>query len=836
MTSNALAVDVAIRHKRIAFLVDASAVTNEQVDEIISYNCRHWGGRFNPIIPIDDSSISEEWWQLLVAVDPDIIYSLLPLSDAVVDRINREILPSRILEPRDASAASLRGPGGGAPFDVPLLGVDEIPRYVAEQRNGWRAPFFCVVKDSRPTKDLRAYALRNFGVLPAGRPTQSMFDGLPHFEIDSESATAFEYLEVADKFQSDKLLFPIDLCSQIASPSFSPSYDQRVRGFRLVVGDSPWEAIYCWNLRLARRSAVGRDYLWLPSHFASNEELLAKVGLWIARSYGGGSDERLGFVVTYGVSASDVQDICRSLSEHSRLPFTEERLASSSYPFPKLQSPVGRDSPLSSQTETMELASREQLPLSDGKIMVRLYAPPFSTERTADSGWMLELGIAFRPELFFYTNVRPKWTLPKRLGLTRLFVEQGGPRGRVSFRGRPSFEVSAGDDVLEVKIPSDHSIFWVACFERHSSNRASQSDQPRRPARFADFVTSDKGRHIRGVISLFGTVFHLRVFFSDPFWRRAFYLLADKAYSDESEQTRVSLVKEKVSGWISKRGGFPETSEAVHELCGELASSLTFREGSSQSLTVSGFKGLFSRLRGEALNAGSPDSYWRAYTKFDALKMRELSNLVSQRVLMQGMTLRCPHCFTTRWHGVEDLGQTIGCESCMSSFQLPLDGEWSFRLNALVINVIRYHGAEAVLQTLCYLEDRASFRGAFQYLPAQDIFEHEVDASSSSKEKIQMKDGRLAVVEGRLFSDVDLLYVGAGRFGLVEVKSRPAGFSAEELQKLKVIASELRPDDLILAAGGDHWPADVKEQIELIASQLALEGVTVEKLLVSWNR
>ena len=97
-SQNTLTVTTTTRPKRIAFFVHEENLTNDEINGIINFNCRHWGGRFNPIIPTSGAELKSDWWNLLIAVDPDIIYSFVNLADALVDRINRHVLPSRIFE------------------------------------------------------------------------------------------------------------------------------------------------------------------------------------------------------------------------------------------------------------------------------------------------------------------------------------------------------------------------------------------------------------------------------------------------------------------------------------------------------------------------------------------------------------------------------------------------------------------------------------------------------------------------------------------------------------------------------------------------------------------
>lgn len=691
------------------------------------------------------------------------------------------------------------------------------------------------VKDCAPALPERAFALRNFGVLPAEGLTRGMFAGIPHTEIESKSESPTAYFEDIGPRPQTAALFPLDLCAQFARPAFTPRYDQMVRGFHLVVGDSAFEGMYLWNLGLHLRAGLGRSSLWLSTSLAADQALLARIGKWISSVFWGNREDQVGFIVSSTLDAEAMQELCRVMSSNSGISFSVSRIGFAPYPYPLLTAPIERNVPFNAASGERNLASREQLPVADGKIMIQLFAPPFAIEKTENSGWMADLGIGFRPERYFYTNIRPRWMLPRRLGLAELFVSQGGPQGRVNFSGNPSFEVSAFSDVLEIRVPEDRNIFSAVCFEHRTTNRVSSYRLPARPQRFVDFATSDKGRHLRGLMSLFGTVFHAQKFFSDPFWRRAFYELADRSYAQNFEQVRVRLVKEGVSKWIGDKGGYPQTPEELEDFSQHLATQLTFREGSSTALTFSKLKDLFGKFRGEAKKEGSDESYWTAYERFDALKENELANLVSSRVLMQGLSLRCPHCYTTHWHAVDDLRLEIDCESCLSVFQFPLNESWSFRLNALVVNAIRYHGTTTVLQALFRLESTSSFNGMFQYLPAQDIFEQEIETTDRTVAKIRMKDGQLSFTEGRLFSDLDLLYVSAGRFGVVEVKSSAAGFSDEELLKLKTIASHIRPDDLVLAASGDAWPAEVQTRIDIFAVELLKLGVKVRQMMLGWH-
>ncbi|MDE0313342.1 MAG: hypothetical protein OXM61_00440, partial [Candidatus Poribacteria bacterium] len=81
------------RPLRIAFLVDPSPASIETVDRIISYNRGLWGGRYNPIILTDGSTIESRWWKFLRDVDPDIIKPLVPLSIELIEKFEKFLSP-----------------------------------------------------------------------------------------------------------------------------------------------------------------------------------------------------------------------------------------------------------------------------------------------------------------------------------------------------------------------------------------------------------------------------------------------------------------------------------------------------------------------------------------------------------------------------------------------------------------------------------------------------------------------------------------------------------------------------------------------------------------------
>src|SRR5688572_15968084 len=100
-----LVVSTYTRPVRVAYLVHASEVTLAQIDQLIRCSVGRWGGRFDGIFPTDGTGIGDEWWKALVALDPDVVFSLIPLQDSLIRRLDRFISPALIHNMTDAEQA-----------------------------------------------------------------------------------------------------------------------------------------------------------------------------------------------------------------------------------------------------------------------------------------------------------------------------------------------------------------------------------------------------------------------------------------------------------------------------------------------------------------------------------------------------------------------------------------------------------------------------------------------------------------------------------------------------------------------------------------------------------
>lgn len=761
-----LTVTTSFRPKRVAFLVNPEETNEDELNEIFSYCQGVWGGGYNIIIPATSKEIAHDWWKLFVSIDPDIVYSFLELDDYLIERINRHILPSKIIEITPARKEQ-RG-SSIDPFEIRALGIEDIPRFMWANRGIIREPHFFYIKKSWKKTPYLSFILRNFGILPDVLAMNEAFHGVPHEIIDASKGTANEIFNKLLPI-AERCTIPADLCQLYAAPHFAFKQEPFFDGFHLVVGDHPLDVIYHWNHSLTSRQYNGRDTLWLSEEQCSDTDLLQLVGKWIQKTFW--AQNRYGKIISYSVDKSKLKALADTMKGIVNFGFKIEVLRPDRYP-----SPDG--------THLLKLGmahQTEQVSMSENQGLVGFQRPLFLFKGHPQFGWMVDLEIQYHPERYaIYTNARPNWQLPKRLGLAQKFFDYK-MESRIVKGGQVSVAVTTEDRTIKFKVPSDLDVVWTYLDKRYTNIDRKRSSGK---ARFTDLYVSDKGRYLQGLLRLFGSIYGVCHFFEDPFWRHILLLMA--GVNNSAKKTSNSC---------------PECGKEIEKTI----------ETNGKPLTIDNIKHAFGELRGKALKEDSKDNnYWQIYDRFDDLKESDLRYLIDKRVLLQGIDLRCPHCYTHQWCVVDDLGTEMRCNGCLLHFPLPTAPKWSFRLNDLVGNALRKHGTLAVLQTLYNLQQ---FKGMFLYLPCQDIFEDE---------------------QRDCFTDLDIVVITDEKFIVGEVKSATNGFKAKDFEKLLEVAKELVPDQVILAAPGNEWPEEAKLEIQKFSETLVPFEVEVLPYLLWW--
>lgn len=804
-TQTVLTVTSISRPKRVAFLVHSEKIDNNGINQIIRYSIGTWGGRFHAIIPTSGEEIAPAWWKLLTILDPDIIYSFLPLADKLIRRINRYILPAKIIEPNDR--VKVEDTYRIDTFTIGALGIEDIPRFKWESRRFLDEPSFFYIKEGKEDTQNNSFVLRNFGTLPktADLSVESLFRDIRREIIEPNEMTPAEILEnIFEKAKTypRKIIVPIDFCQMYTFCNYSLDYNESTKGIHIVVGNQPFDAIYAWNRALISDMTFGSDVFWLAEEHSQDENLLRLMSRWI-NEFWAGNMETPGKIVSYSMDATSLQNLAKKMSELTRLHFKPIRINPDNFPCPNARKFIPK------LLERGQECRIDKVPLSENKGLVGFQRPPFLFKGHPQFGWMVDLEIQYHPERYNWTNVRPTWKLPKRLGLAHKFFDNYKRSSRIVNGGLPSIETATEDTVIHISIPSDLAVVrtWLEYYPNTSKHH------PQTTPLFTEIHVSDKGRYLQGIIRLFGNIYSAGNIFEDPFWRDVLLRMVGKP-DYQNDFTEIKKIVHKSINDIFAEDTTPleAGSPRLDQFAEKLAYKLLSIDVKSNELTVEQLRGRFAQLRGEVLKKDPKNGWWNANEKFDELKEQELQNLLETKVFLQGLELSCPHCGTRQWYVVDDLYSGMRCNRCLFHFTLPPNPSWSLRLNDLVQNAVRKHGTLAVLHTLYELQ-RDSSSEMFLYLPCQDIFKADGNAP---------------------FTDLDIVVINKGKFIIGEVKSDPGGFKHPDFEKLREVAIELLPDEILLAAPGDNWPNNVLVEIRNLTDALKKIDVTVSPRLLQW--
>lgn len=221
-----------VRHLRNLFLVSTN-FPNESLIKIFITNLNHWGGRYNPIIPIEEANIAESWKELIKHSDPDFVYYSPDLDLEFVKDLCLELKfnPIEILELEDRST---RIEGVDIHSLLPLID-DQSTLIEATNLNNVKSP-------------LKDFFELNF-----------LISNLTHYE--SIKTKAFKKIEINDSnfdefckiVHKNKPFNKSTLSTVNIQTKILRSEDPPVHDFELIIAkdlESLEDLVYFWNRQL----------------------------------------------------------------------------------------------------------------------------------------------------------------------------------------------------------------------------------------------------------------------------------------------------------------------------------------------------------------------------------------------------------------------------------------------------------------------------------------------------------------------------------------------------------------------------------------------------------
>lgn len=754
------------RPLRVAFLIEDKPESLAIIDAILAYNRQRWGGRYNPIILTNGEMLTDAWWSVLEAMDPDIVKSFVTLNNDLVALIERRISPYSIQppDPREQEEGHLR-------IHLPNDGLSLLPTPLNVRMASWATGESSLVlfePDGEKTDPLiKRFTERNFGGY--SHPIHAVSRALEGVRTQpypvTDAASLVTPLTELSTFRP--FTYPIQLCSLPKEAQPDTEHDRFSETFHVVIGDTPTDVAYFWN-HPATAPQWSRTYLnqvWLPIDVATNAHLTTTLSSWLQRSAdpNGSYQGRIRFV-SLSLSQERLQEVVKPLA-------TQLRVFRSVDSIREIEPPKIREGlpgpPLHEDMDLYRAAgTTERLTLQEPDV---LQGPHLGEH------WMADLYIEFRPERYPTISGRPLWWQLPRLNdlASRMFQRPS----RILRTRYPSVLMKRGEPCLNITLPDDLSVFaMLAVLPNQSYYTLDAQHQETLPVRTPYYLARrfEKGRYLSGLLDLFGGLLPATETLEERYWRRMFDLLSGRtAHKDAERRKEVGNVLRKRLG--ANRAQFYENDKSMTWLTNYVLKLARSLPASSRDLEFRDFED-HSKQEMEDFNTGRAGQEPWVYSQADLVGA--LAGLTERGVLLMGFRARCSSCGYRDWHHIDEAKQTLRCRGCNAAFPMPPEQRWHYRLNSLVRAAYAEHGLLPVVLVLGQLL-LMDARSAFLFAPCLDLFE---------------KDS-----EGPV-GDLDIAVILDGQFVIGEVKQSRDLFDEACFAKMEGIARRLLPDILLFAS------------------------------------
>lgn len=157
------------------------------------------------------------------------------------------------------------------------------------------------------------------------------------------------------------------------------------------------------------------------------------------------------------------------------------------------------------------------------------------------------------------------------------------------------------------------------------------------------------------------------------------------------------------------------------------------------------------------------------------------------------------------------LQQRVKCDGCGAGVAVPVESNWSYRLNSLIRNGIALHGCVPVICALRDLREKA--KDSFIFTHGVALFRAYFDRKPAA--------------------EIDLLCISDGQLICGEVKSSAFEFKREDLGKLAQVARDIGADQVVISAFNDEG-GFLEKQAETLKGLLPLSCTVVTSRPSPW--
>ncbi len=448
----------------------------------------------------------------------------------------------------------------------------------------------------------------------------------------------------------------------------------------------------------------------------------------------------------------------------------------------------------SSRDSSIEI-HREQ----GNKILLELVEPNGLAQRDPNGHWMADFYIEFVHNRYAnHEDVKMRagknsflWQFPNRNHLTYNLFDRFS---RIKLNGFPSTPMKRGEKVLRLTLTEAESV--VKSLFSNSNRHVYAKSDPRAHITTAPYYhanVSDKGKHLQGVLELFGNLTFAYYVFRNPYWRSMFDILSKNTNAEQEAQKSVA---NKIRKLINKSDPLTSANRrAIESLATQvvnLAKGLTLKQKESP---LKAFEREAEKWKNKYIEDNSDDELIGLDFSSENIKT-SLLQLTQRNIIQIGVKPQCPNCGMTNWYHVDDIGQQLICQGCRIPFPFQPELDWQYRLNNLAHAAHVEHGTTPLILVLGQLLDES--KNSFFYSPNLNLFAEPRDESYENLE---------------LTAEVDIACIQDGKFIIGEVKQSRDLFKKDDFNKTSEIAKRVKPDIVLFSCVDKQKPTMVDFRI-----------------------
>ncbi len=761
---------------RIAFLINPKKDAIMQIQLVIEYNIHKWGGRYNPIIFTDGKKIKKNWWNLLCNIDPDIIISFIQLDKELVKKIDFFINPIS-LEIKNPLHNNIHSIYKGLSIHPTIENINKL----------FSSTLVLFDKDKDLDTFIKQFININFGSYPINLKDIHKLDDnnkkIFNIKKKEELISALKDLSIYNNFA-----YPIQICS-IPYKFREVKYSGVESPFTIIVGDSPEDIVYNWNISLSYPEWQKKYFnnIWLSVDLSNDIEFGEVLKKWLKTICWNSSrsNHRIRFI-SFSLSKDELKVISDRLTKNVLSNITET--------YNEIKTPEFQQrSNFVSITNEMD-----SFQVTGDQNQIIINPPDIEKSFMIGESWVADIFIQHHPER--YPNFQGRtlwWRLPKHNMLAyRIF----NGSSRICSNGFPSVLLAHDVQNLKINLISDSEIFRILLTDENKAFIKADARYNLNHRRLSYIKPSNTGKYMSGFINLFGNLFIAKQYIEIRYWRHMFDILSNVNPKKDDRK------KEEIKNALSKKGiNFLKSEEDLTWLTEYVLNRSKDIVNLNKEITWSIFK-KEARKECSAFNSNIKNKKLGYKNKHFIENLKKtLSELIKQNILQIGLQPQCPSCGLSEWYHIDEIQQDIICKGCRSGFNIAPEEKWFYKLNSLVRFGYSQQGLTPVILTLGQLFEECNT--SFIYETSQDVF----------------KFG-----EKEHFTDLDIICIQDGKLIIGEIKQSIKGFKNKDFTSMKKVAEIIRPNKIIFSSLDNNCNKNIESKINKLREDLELLEIEVE--------